>query len=545
MIGTLQRYVTRELLKTFALTAIGLTLTFSLSGGVLNMIRAEVLTTVQMARILGFILPVATTLTLPISALFACAIVYGRFAADNEFDACKSSGINIHKLLAPAVGLSVLIAAFTFSFTNYVIPKFIERLEALVREDIQKLVISALKTQGYVKRAGYVLYAGSSDLIEEDDDAKTIYIQQAAFLELENENLVMCGTADEVQVNFLARTETGDPVVEASMFDVRALDIKRNQYYEENEQAFERVALTGQYEQDPKWLTLNQLLDYRGRVTEFPTVLNKLKRIRMMVRDSLFYKYAIEQLTGSRKALVIKDEKRQYQISAHEFERDIDDLRPTLHKVTINESGENRELKYEADVCSIRVRRGLGRESDTVHLALEGNVTYRDIHDPDPTNVVQRRRIDLDAVALPRNILKQESQISDTDLTSRSYPIENMPALGFGPRIDDARKSLRRDIDKLGQEITGIIHSRLAFSASVLVTLVLAAALGIIFRGGQLLTAFVISFIPGILVVVMNIMGRQLTENTGTHAIGIMVIWAGILLLALADVVVLARYLKR
>ena len=173
MIGTLQRYVTRELLKTFVLTAVGLTLTFSLSGGVLNMVQTEVLTTVQMVRMLGFILPVATTLTLPISALFACAIVYGRLAADNEFDACKSSGINIHRLLVPAMGLSLVVAAFTFTFTNYFIPKFIEQLEVLVRQDMQRILIQALGTQGYVKYRRvnelYVLYAG--DRIEQDSDS--------------------------------------------------------------------------------------------------------------------------------------------------------------------------------------------------------------------------------------------------------------------------------------------------------------------------------------------------------------------------------------
>jgi len=543
MISTLQRYVARELLKTFGLTAVGLTLTFSLSGGVFNMIQSEALTTIQMARILGFILPVATTLTLPISALFACAIVYGRLAADNEIDACKSSGINIHRLLVPALGLSVATAAFTFTFTNYVIPKFIERLEAMVRKDIQNLVISALKNQGYIRRGGYVLYAGRSELVEEADNVKTIYITKAAFLEIENENLTMCGTADEVQVNFLAQTETGDPVIEASMFDVRALDIKRNQYYEEGEQAFERVALTGQIEQDPKWLTLPQLFDYRGRVLDFPTIVDKLSGIRVMIRDSLFFKHIVDELTGPRKMLVLDEGHPQYEIRAEQYELDADTLRPTLEQVTVTEIQQNRRRKYTADRCSIKVKPGMGEQSEAVHLALHGNVTFRDEHDP--TNVRQRRRVDLTSVRLPQDIYRQAETISDAQVISKDTAIEDIPTFNLGDRIDNERISLRKDIDKLGMEITGIIHSRLAFSASVLVTLVLAAALGIIFRGGQLLTAFVISFIPGMLVVVLNIMGRQLTENTGTNLVGIIVIWAGIALLALADVIVLVKFLRR
>src|SRR5690349_12544578 len=107
MLKTLQFYVSRELIKTFLLAAVGLTLVFSLCGGVLNMIQAEVLTVIQVAQIFGFIVPLSLTLTLPVAALFACAMVYGRLAADNEFDACRASGVNIFRLLIPAMGLSV------------------------------------------------------------------------------------------------------------------------------------------------------------------------------------------------------------------------------------------------------------------------------------------------------------------------------------------------------------------------------------------------------------------------------------------------------
>ena len=107
----LQLYVARELFKTFALAAIGLTLVLSLCGTMANLAKLdqmEVLTAVDVLQVLWLVQPMVLTVTLPVSALFACAIVYGRLAADNEFDACRASGVNIHRLLAPAVALSVL-----------------------------------------------------------------------------------------------------------------------------------------------------------------------------------------------------------------------------------------------------------------------------------------------------------------------------------------------------------------------------------------------------------------------------------------------------
>ena len=68
---------------------------------------------------------------------------------------------------------------------------------------------------------------------------------------------------------------------------------------------------------------------------------------------------------------------------------------------------------------------------------------------------------------------------------------------------------------KLVRRVTAELHSRLALSASVLVLVVLGAALGVLFRGSQVLTAFGISFVPAAVVTVMNIMGRQLFRNQG------------------------------
>ncbi|MHC4675828.1 MAG: LptF/LptG family permease, partial [Planctomycetota bacterium] len=265
--------------------------------------------------------------------------------------------------------------------------------------------------------------------------------------------------------------------------------------------------------------------------------------IRLLIRDSLFYKHVVAQLTGPGNMFVIEDDNRRYEVRARKYNQDEDDLKPTLEEVEVTETQQGRERKYKADRCPVKIRRGFGEESDVMRLVLEDNVSFRDTDDP--TNIVHHRRYNLASVSVPRVIHEQAAGITDAEVISEGIAIDQMPSLGLGLRIDDARKSLRKEIDKLAMDITGIIHSRLAFSASVLVTLVLAAALGVIFRGGELLTAFVISFIPGMLIVVMNITGRQLTENSGTHLIGIVVIWSGIVLLALVDGMVLARYLRR
>jgi len=72
------------------------------------------------------------------------------------------------------------------------------------------------------------------------------------------------------------------------------------------------------------------------------------------------------------------------------------------------------------------------------------------------------------------------------------------------------------------RRIVGAINERLAFSTSVFALVILAAALGIIFRGSHVMTAFGISFIPTLLVIVAIMMGRQMAQNAGTHISGLL-----------------------
>jgi len=550
MIGTLQRYVTRELFKTFALTAVGLTLVFTLCGGVMNMIRAEVLSAVQLGHLFARVLPISATLTLPISALYACAIVYGRLAADNEFDACKASGINIQRLLLPALLLSIFTAAFTFSFSNYLIPKLIAQLEAMVRKDLQKIVYQMLSTRGYAKYMNYVLYAGKTELFDEDPNRQTIHIRQAAFLELEGERLTRCGTAERATVDFITDPETGMPIVQANLYNIRSLDVVRNQFMDFREQPFDPMAIPMQRALKPKWLTLPQLLYYRDHLVELPSIQRDLRALQRLVRRTLFFKLIYGQLTGPEKVFRIRDARVAYEIRAEQVGQEIDSLRPQLRHVTVTERrADGTHRIYKAESCRLDVDRVRGRQGRyALTIRLRGQVTMRDASAPH-AKVPVHKRWSLDPVMLPEKLPGEERILSTEALLGPLTPggsfTADLSSLGLGPRVDREREAERRTIIKSGLEISGIIHSRLAFSASSLVILVLAAALGIIFRGGQLLTAFVIAFVPGLLVVVMNIMGRQLTENSGTHLVGISLIWGGLAVLAAADGVVLWRFLRR
>jgi hypothetical protein len=301
---------------------------------------------------------------------------------------------------------------------------------------------------------------------------------------------------------------------------------------------------------EAKWLALDELFYYKKNLTELPDVQNKVRNLRRMVRDNLFYKQMIEDLKTDN-VFVIEDEHYRYEIKAKQIKLQlagsrVDRYEPELVDVTIKSTHNNRTTTYTADTCEISITRGLDPESAALHLKLVGNVHFSDPTNPD--NVAATRNQDLHNVSLPDKYTEKATSIPSDKLFGANLPPQaDLPPLDvdLGAEVQDMRINMHKTLARVGLEINSIIHSRLAFSASVLVTLVLAASLALIIRGGQLLTAFVIAFIPGIFIVVMNIMGRQLAEKPGTTLAGVIIIWAAIGLVALADVMVLGKYLKR
>ncbi len=544
----LQRYIARELIKTFVLTAIGLTIVFSLGGGVFNMIRVEVVTALQLWSILLRIVPIATTLTLPVAALFSAAIVYGRFSYDNEFNACRASGINILGLLTPAVLLGLFTTAFTFSFSNYIIPRFVEGLEQLVRQDPEKAVAQMLYARGYIKVPGekYFIHADSFDEVTvegrpirsaDEGGERFIQLKGAAFIEMAAGELVRYGTTPRVTIQFTAAAPGKDPTVMARMEDVRIFDQQRRQFYQLGEQQLGPAPIPWKFRRQNKFMNLPELLYYRERSWELPEVQGSLPEIRELVGRFFFYQTMIRSLTEGDKVFRLGSPRQGYEITAAGVRMDEEGKQVRLSQVVVRQSWGGIRRTFTAGNATVVVKQSFDVNVPYVYIELGGDVSFVD--DVDKKKTVKRLAVELEPVPVSRSVLAQTAAVTDADLLDYRKP------LGLPERIDARREGLAQTQLAMVRRLTTEIHSRFAFSASVLVLVVLGAALGVIFRGGQMLTAFVIAFLPGLFTTVMNVTGRQLSENQNTAMIGLAVIWTGIVLVAMADVVVLARFLRR
>ncbi|MHC4521747.1 MAG: LptF/LptG family permease [Planctomycetota bacterium] len=148
MVFTLQRYIFRELFKVFALATVGLTLILSL-GGILQPVQEYGVGPRQVLHILLYFMPITLTFVLPMAALFASALTYGRFASDNELDACRASGISLLTMVYPGLVLAILVAIANLLLSFHVMPYFVHLAERSLKADAKQILFRNIQRRGF------------------------------------------------------------------------------------------------------------------------------------------------------------------------------------------------------------------------------------------------------------------------------------------------------------------------------------------------------------------------------------------------------------
>jgi lipopolysaccharide export system permease protein len=124
-ISVMDRYIMTELLLPF-LFGIGLFTSLGLSIGTLfELIRrvteSGLLLNVAL-KILLLRMPEFIALAFPMSVLLATLMAYSRLSSDSEIIALRSIGINVYRLIVPAIILSLVVAGMTFFINDVVTP---------------------------------------------------------------------------------------------------------------------------------------------------------------------------------------------------------------------------------------------------------------------------------------------------------------------------------------------------------------------------------------------------------------------------------------
>lgn len=489
-------------------------------------------------------MPVVLAYSLPVAALFSTTITYGRLASDNEINACRAGGINIYKLLLPAVFLSILVFLSTFILENYSIPRLAQRIENLVSKDLQSVIYSKLKYRGYAAYMNYALHCGRVDAIEKPKilpdgtvSQGQIQLSEVAFLRHEGGMPIFYGTAQTALILF--KTIDHIRVIDISLNQVRAFDEHKGQMIQAEYYPIGPFKVMGKIlRKKLKFLSLPEITQIVNNPTKFPELASNINSLYVLLKASMIYQYLANQL-DTHQQITLKDKNGTYTLTASSYRQNPNDGRIILEGdvVLINKLNLGGYRKFLARDAVIRVEKYNPSMPFALNILLK-DVKVSDSRDVDPNRFVRHDSFTFSYIPAPIEPIKQAEKIKLDQLLDLNNDYN------YNQRLSQRRFAVANLREKIVNRAIAELHSRMAYSTSVIVLMLLGAGLGIIFRGGHFVSAFGLSFIPMLVVIVLIMTGKQFC-GAGFGTIGAFAIWLGIILIALANVVVLGKFLRR
>lgn len=168
-LSVMNLYIIKELILPF-LFGMGIFTSLGLSiGAVFELIRKVTdsgLFWGVAAKVLMLKMPEFIVLAFPMSILLATLMTYSRLSSDSELVALRSIGVNIYRLILPAIAFSLCIVAITFVFNNFVAPVANYQASVTLKQ--------ALGTTRPDFETENILFDEYSDIQTQDGDTKEI-----------------------------------------------------------------------------------------------------------------------------------------------------------------------------------------------------------------------------------------------------------------------------------------------------------------------------------------------------------------------------------
>lgn len=530
MVFIIHRYIFRDLLKVFALATVALTVIMSL-GSLFRPIQEYGIGPKQVLDLLGYFIPITLTFVLPVAALFATSLVYGRFAADNEFDACKASGISPAMLVYPGLVLAIIISIANLMLSFHVVPTYVKRAEKAVKADAKQILFRNIYRQGY-----YSLPGGNFKIYSDAADPKNSDLYGVVIIDSTRDNNPKLITAEAASVSFDMAKRSNE---------VKVIARNAYQFDEHGGVFFKVISVLGEFQSlvadDIKFKKIEQM----NEIKETPIAYYPI---------AVCAWNAYEQLT--------------MELLAADINSVINQQKDNFYQLNNN----NRLLRFSAKKCNLSAVNGQIELLDNVVLfeydknngelirSYRGQNLFLELSsetETRPSNILIltfpnaiwldhgaeyiKPKFTCQDIVLPQTVTAKLGE--DIIGTVRARKYISQPT----SRFDSLAREMDRKIRVTLFEIKAEIHSRLVFGIGCITLIIIGIGLGIRFRGGHLLTAFGVSSIPAAALLVFIMMGKNIALNQKTMInanTGIIFMWAGLFILTVYAFIIYRRLLK-
>lgn len=530
MVFILHRYIFCELFKVFVLATVALTLILSL-GSMLRPIQEYGVGPEQVVHLLGYFLPITLTFVLPMGALFATALVYGRIASDNELDACRASGISLMTLVYPGLCLAIITSITTLILTFHVVPAFIHRAEKAIKANAKQILFRNIQRKGYYKIPGgrFNIYADQArpqdNLLSGVIIVKFTARQPEKLITAKNAKVVIDSTKKSNEVKIVAQ--------EAYQID-------------DTGQAYSRqLPISGRFaplmSDNIKFQKHNQIKKIKANMLEFYPV----RKIAMEVRAQLGMEMLSEDIT---KTITDPDPDNNYyqfitedRIVMFTAGRCVPRTDKTLQLV-----GPIRLLEFDKIThqrrCQWDSNKGIIKLQDDQIGSKMVMVLYNPTWDRGGGIKSLAQRHVIKNLPLPGSI---EAKLNEDGILETLSDFSSVLKAEPTKELSSMQEGLQRKILMTFNNIIAETHSRLVFGLGTITLILISIAMGIILRGGHLLSAFGVSAVPFAALIVFMMSGRQLTKHPQmSPAVGILVMWTGLVILTIIAIMIYRKLLR-
>ena len=561
MLRTLHSFLAKELAKVGLLALVAFTVVMTVFA-IVEPLRKRGLGAEQVLLLFSYTVPVMLSLTLPIAALFAATIVYGRFSQDNELLACRAGGIATLSLLKPALVLGLLVTAASLWLGDSVAPRLVQLGEVAVKGSIRGIAYSELASDGYIKYGPYLLHADGVD--REHNTLHGVVLADCT-----DPNNIVFVIAERTGVVF--SESAGDPYVAIQMEGPVVTQTGQFSIFRERYAPVDAVPVPNPLKESPSWYSWAKLVDLMEHPAKSANIQRSLVELQRDLGHEMLAAEAASAINSHRLYAGLRNAWGPCEISAAravqraltvdlESEAGADGNRIPV-RVRVRGPGEVRTI--EGLRGKLQVAWSPLKNMSLASVTLEGDVRVR-VEDvpaaatgpatapgatttpatasrPAPAKWVPKEVASAGQLEMPKDLADSIGRMDANLLLASAKDFTSNPAL-----VTRVETIANRDIASLRAKILAEMHGRLAYGGSCFLMVAMGAALGLLYRGGQIISAFALAMAPAAVVIIMIIMGKELLCQIKVPPYwGLSAIWGGIVVLAIGNLALYIRLARR
>jgi lipopolysaccharide export LptBFGC system permease protein LptF len=438
---------------------------------------------------------------------------------DNELTACLAGGVGAHVLLRPALALGVVVTAMTLVLSNWVAPALAARGERIGESNLRGLVYQRLRTAQMINvRNQCIIHADRADA-ETDELQGVVAVRRAG-------SSTQYYVASRAEVQFTSTPNGAD--VWVALINPSAGRLDRFDVTTADRLTLGPYSIPSPIREHSSLYDWNTLIAVWRDPQAAPSIQASLEEIRRQLKASSQLE-RVRPSAASGFELTYKDTHRCRFVAPGATcirqtltlpDKACPEARPVVVEVFAADG--QRESVFSAARAELEAEyvQPLGRSQITATLI---DVQAKSWSGGQEETALMSEYV-LGPLEMPEG---QMDDISTLDLKQLMQHRNQYP--GAAKEI----AYLEKRAMELSLEVLGEMHARISYGVGCVLLVASGAALGLLFKGGNVLSAFALSCLPALAQIALMFMGKHMIRNPAVPwTYGVAATWSGVAVVA-------------